>query len=457
MDLTKAFESVPLHEVWRRGVLMKFPLKILRLGLELCCAPLHLTCNGAVLAEGVVTNSAVLAGLTFATDYMFLALAPEIDRWIYRYPGIVVAAVVDDISIQVRGKTDEVGELFVAITTEAMADLRALGCVVSAGPRWLPGGKTMAVASCGKVRGAIQPSLKAAGVVVKSTVRHVGLDYAAGKARQPRPVRLARLRGVKSKAQKCKRLGYRGKVANRLCRTSLVPAAVYGAGTLGLRDSEIEGINSMAHGLLGPTQGRSAYARLLLSGGLPTAAAAVLPIVEWANHVFAGELEETMLRRTWMKAWISIGNAEDPETGVCGPASGAAAALRRIGWTWPAYHTFAESNGNTLSLRDLAPTVVRIAALEAYDFWAAATSSIADKMEGVPDLSAFRMVMRSKATSAAAAGCLRACAEKRGLAGARISLPCWQSLLPGMPGMRHRAVGLPVPQPTGVRLYGKLA
>jgi hypothetical protein len=32
MDLTKAFESVPLHEVWRRGVLMKFPLKILRLG-----------------------------------------------------------------------------------------------------------------------------------------------------------------------------------------------------------------------------------------------------------------------------------------------------------------------------------------------------------------------------------------------------------------------------------------
>ena len=139
---------------------------------------------------------------------MFLALAPETDRWVYRYPGLVVAAVVDDISIQIRGTVDEVSELFVTVTVEAMSDLRALGCIVSAGPRWLPGGKTMAAASCTEVKGVIKASLKAAGVVVKDTVRHVGLDYAAGKARQPRPVRLARLRGAKSKAHKCKRLGF---------------------------------------------------------------------------------------------------------------------------------------------------------------------------------------------------------------------------------------------------------
>ena len=85
--------------------------------------------------------------------------------------------------------------------------------------------------------------------------------------------------------------------------------------------------------------------------------------------------------------------------------------MKRIGWTWQAFHTIAEANGNLLNLRGTAPTVVRIAALEAYDFWAAATSSIAEKMEGVPDLSAFKMVIRSKASTAAVAGCLRVCAE----------------------------------------------
>jgi hypothetical protein len=55
--------------------------------------------------------------------------------------------------------------------------------------------------------------------------------------------------------------------------------------------------------------------------------------------------------------------------------------------------------------------IMRIAALEAYDVWAAATSSIAERMEGVPDLSAFRSVIRAKSTTPQVAGCLRACAE----------------------------------------------
>jgi hypothetical protein len=202
MDLTKAFESVPLHEVWRRGVLLKFPLKILRLGLELCSAPRHLTYGGAVMAKGVASLSAILAGLTFATDYMFIALAPEIDRWVYRYPCLKVAAVVDDVSIQMSGPAEEVSELMLTVSAEAMGDLRKLGCIVSAGPRWRPGGKTVVTASCSRVAGVIRNTLKANGVALLSTVRHVGLDYAAGKLRQPKPVRRARIRGACRKAAK---------------------------------------------------------------------------------------------------------------------------------------------------------------------------------------------------------------------------------------------------------------
>ena len=91
----------------------------------------------------------------------------------------------------------------------------------------------MVTAPNSRIKGVIKTSFKAHGVVVKDTVRHVGIDYAAGKLRQARPVRGARLRGVMVKAQQFRRLGFTGRVANRLCRTSLVPVAVYGTDTFG--------------------------------------------------------------------------------------------------------------------------------------------------------------------------------------------------------------------------------
>jgi hypothetical protein len=160
MDLAKAFECTPLHEIWRRGVLLKSPLRALRLVLELCSAPRHLTLQCAVVEESGVSLSAVLAGLTFTTDCMFLALASETDRWVHNYPAVAsvfrVAAIVDDVSLQIVCDNSEVvSDAMLDLSETAMRDLRKLGCTVSAGPRWQPGGKTLVTTSCSTVRAQI--------------------------------------------------------------------------------------------------------------------------------------------------------------------------------------------------------------------------------------------------------------------------------------------------------------
>ena len=75
LDIIKAFESVPLGDLWRRGCLLGHPRTIPRFALEACAAARHLTYMGAVDPEEVLTLSAFLAGMPFASDVLFLALS----------------------------------------------------------------------------------------------------------------------------------------------------------------------------------------------------------------------------------------------------------------------------------------------------------------------------------------------------------------------------------------------
>ena len=47
LDLVKAYEMVPLENVWRAGIKMHFPLEILRLELEAFSAARTVLINGA--------------------------------------------------------------------------------------------------------------------------------------------------------------------------------------------------------------------------------------------------------------------------------------------------------------------------------------------------------------------------------------------------------------------------
>ena len=85
---------------------------------------------------------------------------------------------------------------------------------------------------------------------------------------------------------------------------------------------------------------------------------------------------------------ITIGLAENSDATVCGPASGAIRALRRIGWSMPSATCMTEANGNVLDLREEAPRTVARAAGEAFQQWAGQRSSLAKRFGGPPDLEA---------------------------------------------------------------------
>jgi len=140
LDLTKAFESIPLELVWARGKAAGFPLGILRLSLEMCSFVRHLVLDG-VIAEGVTTLSAVLAGTSFATDLLYIVMIVPCDRLERGWPGLNLSLVVDDLSIQAVGPKHKLAETILGATDMALEDLTDMGCLVSVGETWLPGGK----------------------------------------------------------------------------------------------------------------------------------------------------------------------------------------------------------------------------------------------------------------------------------------------------------------------------
>ena len=61
-----------------------------------------------------------------------------------------------------------------------MEDMRQIGCMVSVGERWTPGGKTIAVGTSKKVMTRMKTTFRRLGVKVTSHARHLGVDYAPG-------------------------------------------------------------------------------------------------------------------------------------------------------------------------------------------------------------------------------------------------------------------------------------
>ena len=83
--------------------------------------------------------------------------------------------------------------------------------------------------------------LKKMGVSTNMAVRHLGLDYAAGKKCKP-VVWQTGQKEAKRRKQRILSLGLPRKAKVRMLRTSLLPVADFGATVYGLSDAEIDGL-----------------------------------------------------------------------------------------------------------------------------------------------------------------------------------------------------------------------
>jgi len=410
-DLVKAFESVPLEKVWARGLELGFPAGILRLALEVCSFTRHLTLEG-VVAQGVDTLSAILAGLSFATDLLFVVFVGPCDRLMEAWPRLNLSLVVDDLAAQLVGRPNALAGEINAVARQVVSELTAVGCLVSKGDCWAPEGKTVATGTSPAVMLRARVSFKAQGVAVRRHARHLGVDYTPGRKGPRRLVVAAkRLKGAGVRKDRLVKLGLPGRAKNRIMRTAVLPSAVHGAAVTGVTDTTLRRLSSMAHSAFGKTSGRSAYARLYLSGGVPGGREAVAPIFDWAKAVFDRKVPEDVLESAWRAAITEVGRAPNPQTEVRGPAGATVAAALRLGWAMVSPFVFQEPTGNLLDTRAEAPGTLRKAALEGYDDWAADHSSLVGQVGGRPFLEPLKQVMTARRTDSGVRASLRVMAE----------------------------------------------
>ena len=311
------------------------------------------------------------------------------------------------------GAEESLADTIVGATQDIISELTGIGCLVSVGGTWAPGGKTVAVGSTPVVVKRMTMRFKAMGVKVHKHVRHLGVDYAPGrKGRRSRPIAAQRLKDAKTRGARVKKLGLTKRAAGRVLRTAILPAAVHGAAVTGVTNKQLKELMSLAHSSLGKSSGLSAYARLSLGGGIPGEKDAVAPIFKWARAAFDQTAPRITMQRAWKRAVREVGLDPDPQGAAKGPAGATVSAAARLGWKMVGPFVFQEPTGNQLDVRYEAPHTVRTAALEWFDRWTASKSSLADQIEGgIPYLEPLRDVIRKKATPPAAKASLKVMAE----------------------------------------------
>jgi len=392
-------------------MMLGFHPGILRLALEVCAFTRYLALEG-VAGEGVDTLSAILAGTSFATDLLYLVVTGPCDRLMARWPSINLSAVVDDLAAQVVGTEGRVAPVIQEVTDQLVGDLSAIGCMVSQGEEWLPGGKTVVVTTSDACRDRITPPLRRKGILTGRRARHLGVDYTPGaRGRGNRPVAKARLKGVRARVDRVVRLRLTGRAITRVLRSAVVPASAHGTGVTGVTDGFLHELSSQAHRAYGHASGRSAYARLYLSGGVPGAKDAVAPIIDWARAAFDSRVPREVQVAGWKTMCGQVGLDARPTMAAEGPAGAAGAAALRIGWQMVGPFVFREVNGNLLDVTVEAPETVKKAALESFDDWAARGSMLYEQIGGPPYLEPLLTVCNAKATTAKVAGSLKAMAE----------------------------------------------
>ena len=205
-DLTKAYEAVPLENVWRAGLNMHFPPEILRLEIEAFAAARTVVVNGAC-AEPIDTLSALVAGGSFATDCLFLVLVGPCDAILLEHPRhepscladgaeercmcdarktckAHLALYADDLVTLTTGPPDTAATVKINMSNDIVDMLEgALGMQISRGRNpWQldEEAKSLTLASSADAALRVRPSMKKIGIGVQKLSEHLGIDFQVG-------------------------------------------------------------------------------------------------------------------------------------------------------------------------------------------------------------------------------------------------------------------------------------
>jgi ribonuclease HI len=412
VDLVKAFEMVRLELVWMAGLRLHFPPTVLRLTLESFAFARALVLSGAV-ADDVHTLSAILAGGSYATDALYMVLMGPCDELLLEHPRIGLCLFVDDLTIDTVGTVDEVAQVLPAAFRCCVSKLEdGLLLTVSRGrKRWRldPSTKTVATASSSALSKLLEPSMRAVGVATRRRVKLLGIDYSSGK-RVCRAVQRSRVQLVLGRQEGYKRLGKFA--ARHLVRTGAAPAVRYGANVLGVNKTTLKAVRRFACRVQGEMRGRCTFARLALARYDPGVSLATDPILDWARAVWDELVDTADLQITWQRALPAMSASRRPFSDLTGPAGAMVASALRIGWQIPSPFVFIDALGHLLDLRSVCPKVILQHAERDLARADAASSALAQRIGGPPDLEPLAdFIGTKKLRRTKAAGSLRALGE----------------------------------------------
>ena len=348
LDLTKAYERVPLELVWRRGRAKGFPARLLALGLEACAFTRRLIYRKAVSQEAN-TLTALLAGLGMASDMLFLVLSEALEETLGLHSHVHVCLVADDIKLTVDDNEVHRAAMKIdRITGQLCEKLEGeMGMRISRN-EGNKKGKTVATASSRDMRKAIAERMKKRGFGLQGKVKNLGVDFAAGGKRKTFPggAQKTRMKAAGAKLNRALRMGK--KLAPTSAKTAITASITYGVTVNGVTEEELGRMRRMAARAYGPIQGRSITARLWMEEADPGHVIIRKQVGQWVQAVWDDLLPSDVLHDAWRLAYKTVALSTKPHAAAAGGAGVYWSALRRLGWTAPSIDTVRIRDGTIL-------------------------------------------------------------------------------------------------------------
>ena len=386
LDLAKAFETIKLELVWQAGARFGFPPDLLRMSLEAFAFERRLTYQSAISAP-TNTLSAVLAGGGLAQVSMLLVLMRPLDRlWDgFQNQGLSLCAYVDDVALHFSGSAASVASTAAQASEQLVHALEdELSMVVSRRQPWASEGpgKTVATATRGVAVGFLT-TMRRLGIIVQRKAKHLGVHFGPGGRTRDLPGKSSRWAAATHRRARAAKLGRR--LGGHVTRTGILPSVLYGSSVMLPKLGVIRGLRRLAARVIGPTSGRSVTARLAVARCDPALQSVKATMCTWFKAVWDCEHLRGSMARAWLFAQSAVAKSKRPSLSAGGAAGSFIAALSRVGWRSPSYHTVVTRDGTFLDLLAVAPRTTLQYLVDDYSVVASAASDVVLRINGGAD------------------------------------------------------------------------
>ena len=134
--------------------------------------------------------------------------------------------------------------------------------------------------------------------------------------------------------------------------------------------------------------------------------------MDWSRGLWDHLVTTDVMEDAWLGAMSIVGMAENQDPAIKGAPGATVQAVRRLGWTFPAYDTVITEDGTALKMDKISVATLKRFAERAIHESKATTSSWVAVLGGVPDFAPLRSICASsKGLASTATASLRALGE----------------------------------------------